>query len=97
MKKEIWLCVDKDGTEKISNSKPMRRQFNGKRIISVMWGFFTGNYSKNNWNKWCDGWGSDDHDFLPFNGVILPKGTIEKIIGKKLIWNDEAICIYEND
>ena len=86
---ETYLCVDKDGTEKITNSIPMRRQFRGKRILSVMFGMFTGNYSKNNWNKWCDGWSNNENDFLPFSGVILPKGFIEKMIGKKLTWEDE--------
>ena len=86
---ETYLCVDKDGTEKITNSIPMRRQFRGKRILSVMWGMCTGNYSKNNWNKWCDGWSNNENDCLPFSGVILPKGFIEKMIGKKLTWEDE--------
>ena len=91
MKEKCWVVVDKDGTEKISNSMPMRRQFNGRRILSVMWGMCTGNYSKNNWNKWCDGWSSEEKDFLPFVGTILPKGTIEKLIGKKLTWEDEPV------
>ena len=64
--------------KKISNSEPMRRQFKGKRILSAMWGMCIGNYSKNNWNKWCNGWSTDENDFLPFMGVIIPKGTIEK-------------------
>ena len=32
-KEKCWVFVDKDGTEKISNSEPMRRQFKGKRIV----------------------------------------------------------------
>ena len=31
-KEKCWVFVDKDGTEKISNSRPIRRQFKGKRI-----------------------------------------------------------------
>ena len=50
-----------------------------------------GNYSKNNWNKWCNGWSTDENDFLPFMGVIIPKGTIEKIIGRKISWEDEPV------
>ena len=90
-KEKCWVSVDKDGTEKISNSEPMRRQFKGKRILSAMWGMFTGNYSKNNWNKWCNGYSNDEKDFLPFMGVIIPKGTIEKIIGRKITWEDEPV------
>ena len=85
------MFVDKDGTEKISNSEPMRRQFKGKRILSAMWRTCTGTYSKNNWNKWCNGWSTDEKDFLPFIGVIIPKGTIEKIIGRKISWEDEPV------
>ena len=93
MKIEAYVCVDKDGTEKISNSEPMRRQFKGKRILSAMWEMCTGSYSKNNWNKWCNGWSTDEKDFLPFMGVIIPNGTIEKILGYKLTWKDEAVKI----
>lgn len=96
-KSGVFVFVDKDGTEKISNSEPIRRQFKGRRILSVMWGTFKGNYSKNNWNKWCDGWSNDANDFLPFMGVILPKGTIEKIIGRKITWEDEPINLIEYD
>ena len=90
-KEKCWVCVDKDGTEKISNNKPMRRQFKGTRILSALWGTCTGNYSKNNWNKWCNGYSNDEKDFLPFIGVIMPKGTIEKIIGRKITWEDEPV------
>ena len=88
-----WVCVDRDGTEKISNGRPFRRSYKGLRIKDVMWGLCTGAYSKNNWAKWCDGWSTEKADFLPFFGVILPKGSIEKLIGKKLTWKDEPIEI----
>ena len=29
-KEKCWVFVDKDGTENISNSRPIRRQFKGK-------------------------------------------------------------------
>ena len=41
--------------------------------------------------KWYDGWSTDDKDFLPFMGVIIPKGTIEKILGHKITWEDEPV------
>lgn len=93
MNNHCWVAVDKDGTEKISNSEPMRRQFNGVRIMAALWGTCTGHYYKNNWNEWCDGWSSDEKDFLPFSGVTLPKGTIEKLIGRKMKWEEEPINI----
>lgn len=76
MKTECWLCVDKDGTEKITNSRPIRRQYKGLRIISALWGMCTGHYSKNGWDRWCNGFSSDSNDFLPFLGVELPKGLL---------------------
>jgi hypothetical protein len=88
---KCWVFVDKDGTEKISNTKPVRRQFDGKRIFSIIGGVFTGTYSKNKWNKWCDGWSTDEKDFLPFMGTILPKGSVERLIGRKLYWRDEPV------
>jgi len=91
--KYCWVVIDKDGTEKISNNTPFRRQFKKQRILSVFWGLFKGYYSKNKWNKWCDGWSSDEKDFLPFTGVELPKGTIKKIIGYQLNWEDEPVLI----
>lgn len=85
----VWLAVDKDGTEKISSSPLIRR----KGIKSVMFGLCTGNYSKNKKNKWGNGWSSDSKDFLPFMGVELPKGSILKLIGRELTWNDEPVEI----
>ena len=92
-KEKCYVCIDKDGTEKISSTEPMRRKYKGSRIVSVLWGVITGHYSKNDWNKWCNGWSTDEKDFIPFYGVILPKGTIEKIIGRKMTWDDEPIEI----
>ena len=84
-----WLAVDKDGTEKISDSLMIRRA----GIKSAMWGLCKGSYSKKNRNKWCDGWSTDEKDFLPFCGIILPKGSIKKLIGRDLTWKDEPIEI----
>lgn len=90
-----YVFVDKDGTEKISNTMPMRRQFKGRRIFQAMWGLCTGSYSKNNWNKWFDMCSTEKIDFLPFSGTILPKGSVEKLIGRKLTWNDEPVEVVE--
>ena len=85
-----YLAVDKDGTELIFECLPMRRKnLDGSRIIRVFWDIIKVTYSKNQWNKWCNGWSSDETNALPQNGIKLPKGTIEKIIQKKLTWLDE--------
>ena len=91
MKPVCWLCVDRDGTEKVTNSIPIRRQYKRRRILSVFWGLMSGRYTKNEWDRWCDGFSSDSGNFLPFSGVVLPKGTIEKITGTKLTWVDEPV------
>ncbi len=49
------------------------------------------NQSTSVWNKWCNGWLTDENDFLPFMGVIIPKGIIEKIVGRKITWEDESV------
>ena len=36
-------------------------------------------------------WNDEKYHFLPNSRIILPKGTIEKIIGKKLKWKDEPV------
>lgn len=89
----IYLAVDKDGTEKISNSLLFRRKGSLGKIKSICWGLMDTIYSKNNYNKWANCWSTIVTDTLPFDGVILPKGTIEKIIGKKLTWKDEQVEI----
>lgn len=60
-----WLCVDKDGTELVFESKPIR-DANRRRY----WTLCTVHAPNENF-------------------VELPKGTIQKIIGKKLTWKDE--------
>ena len=89
MSKNCWVAVDKDGTEKISNSVFIRRY--GQ--ISVLWGLIRVNYPKNKNKKWANAWSNDTSDPLPFYGVEVPKGTIEKIIGRKLTWKDEPVEI----
>lgn len=90
MENHCWVAVDKDGTEKISNSVFIRRT----GIVSVFWGLIKVFYSKNNRNKWANMWCNNESDALPFDGVELPKGSIEKLIGRKLTWKDEPVEIY---
>ena len=93
-KQQCYVAVDYDGTEKMSNNTFIRRRYlNGQKIKSVFWGLFGGFYKKNEYRKWADMFSSDENDFLPFSGVILPKGTIEKLIGRKMSWTDEPVEI----
>jgi hypothetical protein len=87
MKNNCWVAVDKDGTEKISNTCFIRRRF----IKSILWGSIKVNYSKNASKKWANAWSSNELDSLPYYGTILPKGSIEKLIGRKMTWDEEPI------
>lgn len=84
-----WIAVDKDGTEKLCMEKPFRR---GRKCYTL-WGLSLGFYSKNNRCKWANAWSTNSNDILPFTGVILPKGSIEILINRKLTWKDESVEI----
>lgn len=88
---QCWVAVDKDGTEKISNSGFIRR----RTVYSILLGLIPvcNVYSKNKNNKWANSWSTEEGNPLPFFGVELPKGTIEKLIGYKLTWADEPVEI----
>lgn len=65
-----WLAVNKDGSETISPSEPM---------------------------KWADRW--SDREDVCFESecgavnmtLILPKGSIYKLIGRELTWKDKPV------
>lgn len=84
-----WLATDKDGTEKIFNGKPFRRcNYRG------LGGFFViliARYTKNQRHKWASMWSNDEDDVFPEGCIILPKGSIKKLIGRDLTWKDEPV------
>lgn len=84
----IYLAVDKDGTEKLFNSNygvermaEYDHNYNGPGIYTPRVD------EKTYWGKPSTG-GSEDYSAY----VKLPKGTIKKLIGTKLTWNDD---LYE--
>ena len=60
---QIWLAVDEDGTERISNDCLVRD----------------------------DGYWFSQPPFYEY--FLLPEGSIEKLIGRKLTWDDEAVMV----
>ena len=91
-----WVAVDKDGTEKIFGSIPVRRSdFNSYLFTSITRNFIRKMYSKNNYKKWACMWSTEDNDPLPECAIKLPKGTIRKLIGRDLDWNDEPVELKE--
>ena len=88
----LYLFVETDGREYISNIKPFRiheKYADAGPLYEKFW--------KNEPNQWatglqeyeCFGWNLGPE----FEGVHVPKGTIEKLTGKTLVFNDEPIEI----
>ena len=82
-----WLAVNKDGTETISMEKPDRRG-RGKEVYNKKTLQFE--YSKENLYYWLY------EEILQMCYDInytfdLPKGSIKKLIGKELTWDDNPI------
>lgn len=88
-----WLAVDKDGTEKIFNVRPFRG--NTQEDKDHVWGTYVGeNYGK--WYPEHDERNDDTGDpyYLGYS-IELPKGTISKLIGRGLSWEDEPVELKE--
>ena len=98
MKKLIWLAVDSNGDEKISSNQKGFQRFSPekyrkgdkeecKKVVS-----FNDTIQEHDiWVELIDYGGIK----LP-NWIFLPKGSIEKLIGKKLTWDDEPVKIEDN-
>ena len=65
-----WLCVNRDKSETVCNSKPERM---------MKYGFW-------------ESLESVEGETVDFT-IELPKGSIEKLIGKSLTWDDESVEI----
>lgn len=90
-----WLAVDKDGTEKIFNVSPFRG--NTQKDKDHVWGTYVGeNYKK--WYPKHDERNDDTGDpYYQGYSIELPKGTISKLIGRGLSWEDEPVELREKD
>jgi Fe-S-cluster containining protein len=78
-----WLCVNKCGTECISEEKLIRWppiEKKDKRIKK-----YKQILSKDDQCAWVWPYNTEEGGQM----VYLPKGSIEKLIGKKLTWEDE--------
>ena len=88
-----WLAVDKDGTEKIFSVKPFRG--NTQEDESHVWGTYVGeNYWR--WYPQHDGRNDDTgYAYYKVHFIELPVGTISKLIGRELSWNNEPVELKE--
>lgn len=88
----IWLVVDKDGAEKIFNVKPFRGNTQKDRD-HVCCTYVGEDYKK--WYPKHDGRDEDTgHAYYQGHSIELPKGTISKLIGRELSWDDEPVELH---
>lgn len=87
-----WVAVDKDGAECICYDEPQR------------WGDVNGEPAKYFWDVkripfknlsyWVDFWEPFMSDeYCVSRKIYLPKGSIKKLIGRELTWDDDPVEI----
>ena len=90
-----WLAVDKDGTEAVFRRKPKRVKTTNKWNDVVEKFVCEGRLCPNiNGYEYRKSYGSLQ-TIKQTSKSILPKGSIEKLIGKKLTWADDPYKIGE--
>ena len=93
---KIYFCVDKYGFELSTNLHPYRLEDYTKRFYDKLPQYMNISSSP----TWVTGLKYDDFNgyYDPeFDGCYLPKGTIEKLTGKKITENDEPVFIEFED
>ena len=74
----VWLAVNSEGTEICCNYELVR-------VFNNRWSTMT----EKEISTYCYESNGDPDDCI----VVLPKGTIKKLIGKELTWKDNSIKI----
>lgn len=75
-----WVAVNKDGVGLIYNEKPTRgKNYWEPAILDLM--------------PAIDDWG--EYDDICDDSVRLPQGSIKKLIGRELSWEDEPVELEE--
>ena len=88
-----WLAVDKDGTEAVFRRKPKRVKTTNKWNDTVEKFVCEGKlYPNNDGYEHHKSYGSLQ-TIKQTTKSILPKGSIKKLIGKNITYNDEPIKI----
>lgn len=78
-----WLAVDSDGRERIFGSAPERSIIYDDRM-----GMLGNPFGDFNFKREKLEWLAEEY---PDDVITLPKGSIKKLIGKELSWNDEPV------
>lgn len=84
-----WVAVDKDGVEAIFDGKPFRG--NTQKDRDHVWGTYAGEYY-DRWYPKHDGRNEDTGDaYYQGHFIEMPKGSIKKLIGRELTWDEEPV------
>lgn len=86
-----YLAVDKDGIEKITNVRFFKAEEALNILIEEEQKYEM--YRDKCVNVWTDDYSDGYFNVPKFSGVILPKGTIKKLIGFELTWDDNPYKI----
>lgn len=101
-KKLIWLCVDSNGDEKLTSNIDGWQRFSPSKFLvgdkEEVQKVISYNDTKMEYDHWIEY--HNEHEDAATRGILphwiyLPKGTIKKILGYKLTWNDEPVKIEE--
>lgn len=76
----VYLSVSERGKEILHHSSPTRKTRRGSNIYCD--------------NYWYDYYGSPFDG--PYDGIVLPKGTIKHLIGRELTFEDRPVCLSRN-
>lgn len=94
-----WLAVDKDGTEIISNYILKRNiDIANLNFIERICSINEEREYKNGIQKWIPFISATEYHEIAGNGgikmdkpIAIPNGTIKKLIGRSLTWEDEPV------
>ena len=89
---KLYLCVGSDGVEMASNFPP--RRLYDEMLSHAPQKYIDSNPIENyGENNWIDTISDTDYGYCgydySFDGIYLPAGTIEKLVGEKMTWEDE--------
>lgn len=84
-----YLAVNKDGKEMIFNNEPDRTPEDLAQVYDNVKHRHVYKHEPIIWNEFEI---LNMYDYV-YYGIPLPAGTIEKIIGRKLNWNDNPVQI----
>ena len=87
---KIFFAVNIDGTEVCSNNNLFRYTEALNDLIERNENYRL--YSDRP-NVWCNTYSNGHFSVPKFEGTVLPKGTIEKLTGKNLTFNDNPFIV----